>query len=230
MTHTKAFLKIKAGLCALTLFFALFFGAGGLAEASSIPLLSAQMTSPSKGVFLVADPKIVDPTFKKTIVLLLQYGEEGTVGLIINRPTSVPLSKILPEVDVQRQPVGTLYDGGPVDRKTLTLLYRSRLSPSGAHPIFADVYASQAARVLAEQLRISGAKQGFRLYAGYAGWGAGQLRREMKRGDWHLVKANAVSLYERPAKRIWQEMFNRSQELRVRLEFFESPESNAQPT
>lgn len=196
-------------------------------EASENLLLSGPIDVPSKGVFLVADPKIGDPNFKKTVILLLQHSVKGTIGLIINRPTNVPLSQILPQVDVQAQPSGSLYDGGPVDRKTLTLLYRTQSPPNGAKPLFADVYASQAARVLAEQLRSTEENKGFRLYAGYAGWGGGQLRREMKRGDWHIVKADVPSLYERPAERVWQGMFNQSQELRVNSE---PPKSMIRPT
>jgi len=213
--------KIKAVLCALLLFCVPVQGILKSVESSEIPFVTSGMASPSKGVFLVADPKLADPRFSKMVVLLLKHDTEGTMGLIINRPTRVPLSQILPQVDLQPQSSGHLFDGGPVGRKTLTLLYRTQTPPSGASPIFSDVYASQAARVLAKQLRISGGKKGFRLYAGYAGWGTGQLRREMKRGDWHIVRADVRSLYERPAKRIWQEMFNRSQELRVRSGFLE---------
>ncbi len=231
MANRKENSKIKATLCALLLFCAPFQTVLQSVEASEIPLLTGRLTSPSRGTFLVADPKIGDQNFEKTVVLLLKHDVEGTVGLIINRPTNVPLSQILPKVDMHHQPSAYLYDGGPVARKTLTLLYRTQSPPSNAVPLFSDVYASQAARVLAEQLRISGGKKGFRLYAGYARWGAGQLRREMKRGDWHLVKADVLSLYERPAKRIWQEMFKRSQSFRVDSdrEDSESPESIIHP-
>jgi len=219
MTHRSTFLKIKASLCALLLFFVPFSVVREVAEASTAYPLKLRFVSPSKGIFLVADSKISDPNFKKTVILLLQHGKEGSIGLIINRPTNLPLSELLPKVDAIPQTAGTLYDGGPVDRKTLTLLYRSDLPPSGMTPLFADVYASQEARVLAEQLRISEGRTDFRLYAGYAGWGPEQLRREMKRGDWHLAKADTASLYGRSAKQIWQEMFNRSQALRVHSEF-----------
>ncbi len=219
MSYRTAFLKIKAGLCVTFLLLVPFYAVREVAEASTVFPLKAGLVSPSRGLFLVADPKISDPSFKKTVVLLLQHGKKGTMGLIINRSTALPLSQLLPKMDAVSQPVGILYDGGPVDRETLTLLYRSDLAASEARPIFDDVYASQEARILAEQLRLSEGRQDFRLYAGYAGWGPEQLQREMKRGDWHLVKADAASLYERPLKRIWQEMFNRSQILRVRSEF-----------
>ncbi len=219
MTRRSTFLKIKSGLCVLFLLLVPFYAVREVAEASTTFPVKADLVSPSRGLFLVADPKISDPSFKKTVVLLLQHGKKGTMGLIINRSTAFPLSQLLPKMDAVSQPVGILYDGGPVDRETLTLLYRSDLTASEARPIFDDVYASQEARVLAEQLQLSEGRQDFRLYAGYAGWGPEQLQREMKRGDWHLVKADAASLYERPLKRIWQEMFNRSQVLRVRSAF-----------
>lgn len=222
MINRVVFLKTKVVLSVLLLFFSPFFYAQDIAEASDVFPLTARLVSPSRGIFLVADPKVSDPTFKKTVVLILEHGKKGTMGLIINRPTNLSLSQLLPKIDAAQPPVGSLYDGGPVDRKTLTLLYRSASPPDGVRPLFSDVYASQEARVLADQLRFSGAKQSFRLYAGYAGWGAEQLLREMKRGDWHLVKADTASLYERPVQGIWQEMFMRSQSLSVKSEFLKA--------
>jgi putative transcriptional regulator len=216
MIDRNALNKMIAGLCLLA--FLSLYGQikWDVADASpAIPRLNNQLASLSRGMFLVADPKVLDPAFEKTVLLLLQNGTNGSIGLVINRSTNVPLSKLLPRVDMNRPFVDHLYDGGPVGRKTLTLLYRTEETPKGVVPLFSNVYSSQEARVLAEQLRISEQKYNFRLYAGYASWGVGQLRREIERGDWYLVKADTTTLYKRPVKQIWQEMYHRSQELRI---------------
>lgn len=174
-----------------------------------------QIQDLAKGVFIVADPRIVDPNFNQTVVLMLEHGTEGSTGLIINRPTETPLSTLLPEVESKQAFTDLLYTGGPVLKGTLTVLFRSKSPQDRLGPIFGNVYASQEARVLADRLKASGSNNDFRLYSGYAGWSPGQLRSEMARGDWRVAEADAEIIFEKPSDLIWSEMFNRSQELMV---------------
>ena len=166
----------------------------------------------SSGVFLVADPGIIDPNFSRTVVLLLEHDQAGSVGLIINRRTSIPLTQLLPDASDSVDPNEHLFRGGPVSRETLTFLFRSKTPPKQMKPIFQDVYGSREARVLAYRLKKSAPKESYRLYAGYAGWESGQLQEEIARGDWSVVPADAALLFERPSHQIWREMFERAQQ------------------
>ena len=81
------------------------------------PAVAAPEFSPSsaeKGVFLVASPSLTDPNFRQTVVLILEHGPEGTVGIILNRATEVLLSEALPDVSVLKGTMHRLYAGGPV--------------------------------------------------------------------------------------------------------------------
>lgn len=166
----------------------------------------------SAGVFLVADPKVVDPNFSRTVVLLLQHDQAGSLGLIINRRTTIPLSQLLPDASAYVNPSEHLFRGGPVSRETLTFLFRAKTPPKPMDPIFQDVYGSREARVLADQLKNLAQKGAYRLYAGYAGWRSGQLQAEIARGDWSVAPADATLLFEWPPHQIWQEMFDRRQQ------------------
>lgn len=164
----------------------------------------------------MADPRIVDSNFSRTVVLLLQHEASGSMGLIVNRPTDTPLSKLLPESETNIAFRGRLHNGGPVMQGTLTVLFRAIRPPKDLNPIFGQVFASQDARVFVEHLQSPEAKKNFRLFSGYAGWRPGQLRAEMDRGDWRIVDADAHIIFDLPVDSIWSEVFSRSQELVVK--------------
>jgi len=164
------------------------------------------------GIFLVADPKIKDPNFAKTVVLILHHDEGGSSGLVINRPTEQTLPELLP--NIESVAAGErLFEGGPVLREeTLTLLFRSEIPPKKAMvPVFETVYVTQEARIFASILREETQAEAYRLFMGYSGWGSEQLQNEITRGDWHLVAGDADALFEADMTRIWDRMFARSQ-------------------
>jgi len=164
------------------------------------------------GVFLVADPELEDPSFIRTVVLLLQHDQEGAMGLVINRRTTIPLSQLLPKAEGVLDSREHLFRGGPVSRETLTFLFRSNTPPKPMRPVFQDVFASREARVLADQLKKPPTSGRYHLYAGYAGWEPGQLEEEIARGDWRLAAADTEVLFEMSSPRIWEEMFTRTEQ------------------
>jgi hypothetical protein len=85
----------------------------------------ANLARLGKGKFLVADRTLNDPNFRETVVLLLQYSPHGAMGLVVNRPTDVRLSRAIPEIEQLEHRDDTLYKGGPVESQALFLLYRS---------------------------------------------------------------------------------------------------------
>ncbi len=168
------------------------------------------------GVFLVADPKLMDVHFGKTVVLILHHDAGGSSGLVINHPTEQVLKDLLPTVEWP-VPVEAIFEGGPVLRnETLTLLFRPKNTPQNMEPVFEDVYVTRKARVFAGILQDKTQSKGHRLYAGYAGWSPGQLEAEHRRGDWHVLLADAEVLFEEEVRQIWSEMFARTQRRSVK--------------
>lgn len=171
----------------------------------------------SKGRFLVASRQLLDSQFSKTVVLLLQYGRQGAMGLVINQPTEMKLSTLLPEIESLQQRSDSIYHGGPVAEKQLMLLIRTASPPEGSHHVFKDIYISSSQAVLKRMIEDPTSEERFRVYAGYAGWAPGQLDMEVSRGGWHILRADPETVFDKSAPDIWPELIRRSSAQWVRL-------------
>ena len=180
-----------------------------------VPLSSSPLPPQSelgKGKFLVASRQLGDPNFAETVVLLLEANqEEGAIGVIINRPTDVRLSTLLPDLKGLQQRTDLVYLGGPVAGNQLLLLTRSNSQPEGSHPVFKDVYTISGRPGLQRMLDEAGAGARFRAYVGYAGWAPGQLGLEVLRGDWRVLQADAETIFGKASSEIWPELIRRSE-------------------
>ena len=166
-------------------------------------------TQPAKGRFLVAHRGVNDPRFAETVILLIAYSDRGAMGLIINRPTDVRLASALPGMKELHDRPDRLFVGGPVSPSAMLLLIRSATVPEGAEPVFGDVHVSGKLETLRKALGEGGKKHRLRAYAGYAGWGPGQLEHEIARGDWALGPADAATIFDTPSEGIWQKLSDR---------------------
>ena len=171
----------------------------------------------SKGKFLVASKQLRDPQFFETVVLLLEYDSKGAMGLVINRPTTVKLSKVLPEIEGLQKRSDTIYLGGPVAKNQLMLLIRTSSPPEGSRLVFKDIYLSSSQTVIEKMIDNPDTPERFRVYAGYAGWAAGQLDHEVSRGGWHILQADEESVFDKTPSQIWPELIRRSSALWVRV-------------
>jgi putative transcriptional regulator len=164
----------------------------------------------ARGVFIVASRQLRDPNFSQTVVILLEYSSEGAVGLIVNRPSEVRVSKILPEIKALRKKRDTLYFGGPVGVDQILLLIRSDRKPEESYLVFEDVYVCASLEVLERIVERRDGGDSFRTYAGYAGWAAGQLDFEVARGDWHVITADATSVFSKNPEDVWPRLIEKS--------------------
>ena len=172
-----------------------------------------------QGIFLVADPGLTDPNFSETVVLITHHGPQGTTGVVINRPTTTPLSRALPDLPSLADRPETLFVGGPVGREAVVMLMRTIEPHESARRVFGDVYESRSADALAHLLKQTDPKAVFRFYAGYAGWASGQLEDELDRGSWRVLPADSAVVFDRDPDVIWSEMIRRSSERFVRARF-----------
>lgn len=171
----------------------------------------------SKGKFLVASRQIRDPRFKETVILLIQHDINGTVGLIVNRPTTVRLSDFFPEIKERKGDEHFTYIGGPVGMNQVLLLIRLQNKSEGSQWIFDDVYVSASKTVLEKLIKNPDGEAKFRAYAGYAGWIGGQLQQEMWRGDWEAVRADAETIFKKPPEKIWPDLIRETEAVRIEL-------------
>lgn len=164
---------------------------------------------PGKGIFLVAKRDMSDPRFRRTVVLLLAHGDGGTLGLIINRRTELPLSRALPDLNAAGNEQHALFFGGPVGLNTLIFLVRSGTPPQQSSHVMADVYYSADRDTLEAALNQHKQANELRMYLGHSGWAPGQLAAEIARGDWLLVGGDSETVFEENLDAIWWELIER---------------------
>ena len=102
-----------------------------------------------------------------------------------------------------------VYLGGPVAGNLLLVLIRAARQPESSDAIFEGVYVSGSRAALRKALSKAGKRNRVRGYAGHAGWGPGQLEREIARGDWHVTAADAAMVFDTTASAIWPELIQR---------------------
>jgi putative transcriptional regulator len=183
--------------------------AAGVTEFAARRSQAPPPTQPAKGRFLVARRNVNDPRFAETVILLIAYSDQGAMGLMINRPTDVRLTSALPKMKELRDRPDRVFVGGPVSPSAMLLLIGSATPPEGAQPVFGDVYVSGKLETLRRALEKSGKTHRLRAYAGYAGWGPGQLDHEISRGDWAIGPADAGTVFDMPSGDIWPKLIDR---------------------
>jgi putative transcriptional regulator len=177
-----------------------------------------QLRDLASGIFLVASRDLRDPNFSETVVLLAQYGKTGAMGVIMNRPAEVPLSRLFPSIP-KKAGEANLYAGGPVGRNGALGLLRSKSKPGGeAQPVLEDVYLVTEREMLEKALS-AGASESVRVYVGYAGWSPGQLEMEVAAGAWHIVAATAALAFDPETETLWRRMVRRANSRIARSRF-----------
>lgn len=158
----------------------------------------------SKGKFLVASRSIGDQRFAETVILLVDYGSHGAVGIIINRPTKVGISEALPHITELKDRKERLYFGGPVEADKMLMLVRSADKPGDSLHVFSDIYVSSNADLLRGIINEKAAAESFRVFAGYAGWAPGQLETELSAGAWEVKDASPDKVFDKNPADLWQ--------------------------
>lgn len=168
------------------------------------------------GKFLVAARNLPDPNFANTVVLLVDYSAEGAMGVIINRRTDVPLSKVFPGISSVRGDGARLYFGGPVAVTGVLALLRADRPPEGSRTVLPDVHIISTREPLERTIAATTDPNRLRVYLGYAGWGPRQLDNETAEGVWHVFAADADVVFDDDPDTVWRRQIRRTEELLVR--------------
>jgi putative transcriptional regulator len=182
--------------------------------ASVTPAWAQAETAPN-GVFLIAKPALVDPNFRRSVVLVTQAPDGTTVGFIINRPGSRSLAQILPENELFKRFTEPLYNGGPVDAAGLFAVFRAREKRDGALSVLDGVSFALDPAVVETLMHRPPEK--VRFFNGYAGWAPGQLAAEMERGGWYVLNADADTVFRKDMGTLWEELVRRVQAVTAML-------------
>ena len=158
-----------------------------------------------RGQLLVSSPSLVDPNFRKTVVLIAHHDEEGAMGLVLSRPSSVPAVEAVPLLEGLPGAEGPVFVGGPVQPQAFMVLAEFGDLDDSVAPIF-DHVGFMSADAEPELLSI----QRVRLFAGYAGWAAGQLEAELEEPSWLVVPADGDDPFVDDPDVLWRAAVNRA--------------------
>ncbi|HEY1624019.1 MAG TPA: YqgE/AlgH family protein [Streptosporangiaceae bacterium] len=166
------------------------------------------------GRLLIATPMLADPNFRRTVVLVVEHEtEQGTLGVVLNRPTEVPVSQVLESWNDLATGPSVVFSGGPVAQTSALALalISGADEPVGWHPL--DGGPSMAKLGLvdldAPPGLIAPVITRMRVYAGYAGWGTGQLQGEIDEGAWYVVRAEPGDPFAPDPGRLWSAVLRR---------------------
>jgi putative transcriptional regulator len=185
---------------------------------TSIPL--AQSKNPrdlSVGKLLVVPRDSPDPNFAESVVVLVHYAEDGTVGLMINRQTKLPGSRVLSDLKGASEYSDPVYAGGPVQLEAVQALLQSRAGPHDATHLFGNVYLVSTKAELEKAFAAGKDSKELRIYLGYCGWSRGQLENELNRGGWYIFEGSEGLVFDSNPSTLWSRMIARTEQQIVRL-------------
>ncbi len=186
------------------LFVALLLGWAFPALGADAPLAAAP--GPLTGQLLVAAPSIGDPMFHRAVILIVRQGSGGALGIVINRPmTEHPVGWVLDAIgapDSKAKGTVQLFLGGPVEPQVGFILHSSEYHRPETQSITDRLAITSSAQILHDIGRGKGPKRALVAF-GYAGWAAGQLENEMRRGDWFTAAADPWLVFDAERGRVW---------------------------
>jgi len=152
-----------------------------------------------KGHLLIAGPALVDPNFRRTVVLVGEHSEDGALGLILNRPSGATVNQAVPELATLAAGVDQVHFGGPVQPSAIVVL-ADFVEPDRAGSLVLDSVGFLPSEVDPEEL---GELRRTRVFAGYAGWGPGQLDGELEEGSWIVEPALPEDVFTVEPDELW---------------------------
>ena len=166
-----------------------------------------KLIEPSKGDLIISEPYLPDPDFERTVILICEHDENGTIGFVLNKRANVKLQDVVEEVDDY---TADLFVGGPVQQETLHFIHRHDMLNGASHEVVDDTYwGGNYEDLLAMINTKSISPSDIRFFAGYSGWSPGQLMDEMKVRSWIVLKrATSKIIFDWDNQDLWKECLN----------------------
>ena len=168
-----------------------------------------------RGRLLVASPVLTDPNFDRTVVLLVEHGADGALGLVLNRPSELPVGEVLAKWAARAAAPGAMFLGGPVQPSAVICLAGADGPAPDAVRVDDDPVLTPTAVPGISLVDLDGdpdlvpAGVELRCFAGYAGWGEGQLEAEIDEGAWFVVDPLPADPFVSRPSRLWREVLAR---------------------
>lgn len=154
----------------------------------------------------MAGPALEDPNFRRTVVLLGEHNDEGAMGVILNRVSTVTVEEAVPPIAELVEPGEPVFIGGPVQPQAVVVL-ADFAEPEQAETVVLDSVGFLPGEI--EDAAELGELRSLRVFAGYAGWAPGQLEGELEEGSWVVLPAQPSDVFTSEPERLWSEVLRR---------------------
>jgi putative transcriptional regulator len=158
-----------------------------------------------KGHLLVAGPSLIDPNFRRTVVLVGEHSEDGALGVVLNRSSESTVGEAVPELTALVDGDEAVHVGGPVQPSAIVVL-ADFVDVERAGSLVLDTVGFLPAEIDPDEL---GELRRARVFAGYAGWGPGQLEDELEEGSWIVEPAQPDDVFTPDPDALWSEVLRR---------------------
>ena len=179
---------------------------------SNRQLLPGTVRTLAPGKILVSARGLPDSNFSETVVLLCDYNEKGAMGLVINRQSELKVAQAFPNLTLAREYAPTFFVGGPVEPSAVLALVRTSDARTDARHVLADVQLLSTRPELEALIARQTGTDRLRVFAGYSGWGPGQLDRETLTGSWHVFSSDSAIVFDPDPATLWERQVRRAQE------------------
>jgi putative transcriptional regulator len=178
--------------------------------AAFVPIQFKNPKDLSVGKLLVASRGLGDPRFAGTVILLVHYDEKGVLGLVLNRRTDVPISRVL-DLKAAKDRSDPVYLGGPVGPSAVFALFQSSARIEKAENIFGGLYLISDKGLFEQTISARPDPGVFHVYLGYAGWTQDQLRTEVQLGAWFVFPADTATVFNSDPDSLWLQMIQKTE-------------------
>lgn len=180
---------------------------------------------PEKGKILISEPFLNDPNFKRTIILLSEHNEDGSVGFILNKPTDLMLNDTLDDFPEFKAPV---YFGGPVQLNTLQFIHKAGDIIEGSVEIMPGLFWGGSFEALRDKIDLGIiTPNDFRFFIGYSGWAEEQLKEEMKINSWIVADTKIEDIFSDEPDNLWRDILKgMGKKFAILASFPENPSVN----
>jgi putative transcriptional regulator len=166
--------------------------------------------APERGTFLISSPRLLDPNFMHTVVLLCEHNDDGSYGLIVNRPGKLTVADLHSDNELLEDREDRLWMGGPVQLETVQLLHRLGPGIPGSLHVVDDLHLGGDPAVIRRALeKRQESRELIRFVLGYSGWGEGQLEAELAEGAWVVCPAAPELVFDPRPETLWRRALKR---------------------
>jgi putative transcriptional regulator len=180
-------------------------------SAALLPVQSKNTKVLATGKVLVASRDLADPNFAETVVLLVHYDAQNVVGLVLNRRSDVPLSRVLKGLKAAKDRSDPVYLGGPVETPAVFGLLQSQSKVDGAERVVGGVYLISEKKLFEHTISARPDPGNFHVYLGYAGWTADQLKMEVALGAWFIFQGDSSTVFSSDPDSLWSQMIRKTE-------------------